>query len=41
MADLGSDPKAVTSNKVGKPLVGVPIDSRKNRNLGSKKKGKK
>jgi len=39
MADLRSDPKAITANKVGKPLVGVPIDSRKNRNLD--KKGKK
>tara|TARA_R100000808_G_C2152065_1_gene161342 strand:- start:4149 stop:4265 length:117 start_codon:yes stop_codon:yes gene_type:complete len=38
MADLNSVGKAVTSNKIGKPLVGVPIDSRKNRNL---KKGKK
>lgn len=38
MADLNSVQGAVTSNKVGKPLIGVPIDSRKKRNL---KKGKK
>tara|TARA_X000001382_G_scaffold99946_1_gene74481 strand:- start:2212 stop:2328 length:117 start_codon:yes stop_codon:yes gene_type:complete len=38
MADLNSAQGAVTSNKVGKPLIGVPIDSRKKRNL---KKGKK
>jgi len=38
MADLNSATGAITSNKVGKPLIGVPIDSRKNRNL---KKGKK
>lgn len=35
---LDSVAGAITSNKIGKPIIGVPIDSRKKRNL---KKGKK
>ena len=31
----------VTSNSIGKPLEGVSIDNRKNRNLNKNKKGKK
>jgi hypothetical protein len=33
--------KIVTSNSIGKPLEGVKIDTRKNRNLNRGKKGKK